>query len=71
MNWFLNLFRKQKRFIFYPNYACSGTGPAVTEFVRYKEELEKATEAKILMVKTYSAFGFERIVYEIKELDNA
>ena len=67
MNWFLNLFRKNKRFIFYPDHASTGTGPAVCEFVRYKEELEKATEAKIVMVKSYESWGFERIIYEIRE----
>lgn len=60
-----NLFRKNKQYLFYPNTACSGSGLAITEFNRYKEEIEKATGAKVNMVRNISCFGGERIVYEV------
>lgn len=67
LNWLLNIFRENKRYVFYPDNCCSGTGVAVAEFLRYKKTLEESSERKVVMVKTYSIFGMtERVVYEIR-----
>lgn len=66
----LNLFRTNKRYTFYPNVCCSGTGASVAEFLRYKEDLEKASECKVVLVATKQFFGWSGVVYEIRGLNN-
>lgn len=66
----LNLFRTNKRYTFYPDICCSGTGAAVAEFLKYKEVLEKASECKVVLVATKQFFGWSGVVYEIREQNN-
>lgn len=67
INWFLNLFRKNKVCTFHPRACCSGSGAAIQEFLDYKESIEKATERKVRMLTEHNFFGFERIKYVIEE----
>lgn len=55
---------------FRPDICCSGSGAAIAEFNRYKDDIEKATGAKVYMVKNTSFFGVERIKYIIEEKKN-
>lgn len=66
INKLLNIFRTNKRYVFHPDACCSGTGAAVTEFVRYKKVLEEASECKVVLVSTINIFGWSGIVYEIR-----
>lgn len=60
-----NPFRKNKRYVFHPDHCCSGTGPAICEFNRYKENIETATERPVRMTSANNCFGYSYIVYEI------
>jgi hypothetical protein len=58
--------------LFRVNTNCSGDGPAIYEFVRYKEEIEKATGKSPVMVgiSYYPLFGVVRGIKYILEDKN-
>ena len=59
-----------KTHLFRVNTSCSGDGPAIYEFVRYKEEIKKATGKNPVMIgmSYYPIFGNVRgIKYILKE----
>lgn len=61
-----------KTHLFRVDTNCSGDGPAVYEFVRYKEEIEKATGKHPVMVgmSYYPLFGVVRGIKYILEDNN-
>lgn len=67
INWFLNLFRKNKIHTYKPYVWCSGPHSALVEFIRYKEDYEKASGKKVRLVKAYSVLGVQRIVFIAEE----
>ena len=67
INWFLNLFRKNKVYTFKPHHDSSGPHVALREFMGYKNDFERMSKRKIRLVKAYNVFGFERIDYVVEE----
>ena len=65
--WFKNLFRKKKHLVFRPDIACSGSGRAISEFVAFQENIEKATDKKPIMVDCINFLGFERVIYILED----
>lgn len=60
-----NPFRKNKRYVPHPGCCCSGTGPAICEFNRFKEAIETAAERPVRMISANNLLGYSYIVYEI------
>lgn len=60
-----NPFRKNKRYVFHADHCCSGTGPAIREFNRFKEAIETAAERPVRMISANNILGCSYIVYEI------
>ena len=60
-----NPFRKNKRYVFQPDCRCSGTGPAICEFNRFKEAIETVAERPVRMISANNLLGYSYIVYEI------
>lgn len=56
---------------FIPHITCSGTGPAVKEFNLFADELRKAHQSDVFVIKIkHGLLGeVKYIKYEIKELD--